>query len=148
MKNRGFTLIELVIAIGLAALFIPAMVYVFSFSLGSASQGEKYTQAYAIAQEQMEAIYYLKENDPSWDWNNGSLNTVAGEYYQPKSSGSGWILGPKTTSPIQVDGYMAKVEILTGETADSESRTIVVTVLWEDGGAPSDISLMSYVTNH
>jgi len=151
MKGKGFTLVELIIAIGLAAIFIPAIIYVFSFSFSSASQGEKYTQAYTIAQEQMEAVYFLKSSsDVNWDWVNSPADTILGiEYYQPKKSGLGWTLGPKTTTPVEdSNGFTAKVEILPGETSDLNSRTVVVKVAWKENGAPSDVSLVSYVTKH
>ena len=157
----GFTLIELIIAVGLTALFIPALVFVFSFSLGSASQGESYTQAYALAQENMEAIYYLKENDLNWDWDSEPSNTMEGEFYQPEKTGSDWILGSKTSSPIPTDGgYTITVKILPvnrlgmnisddpWSALDPYTRKVVVNVSWNEKGIPTDIDLVSYVSRH
>ena len=142
MKNEGFTLIELIIAIGLAAIFIPAIVYVFSFSLGAAGQGEKYTQAYALAQEQMEIIYHLKDQGGTdWDWE----------------------LTPPTSLPAlgEVDGFTRKIEISevyrcgldicndgTG-LKDPFTRKITVSIGWIEKAPPAqEVKLESYVTQH
>ena len=161
MKNKGFTLIELLIAMGLSALFLPALVFVFSFSLGAASQGESYTQAYALAQEHMEAIYYLKENSAEWNWQTQPANTIStNEYYQPYKAAGTWILGLITSSPQQDNGYTVTVKILpvirntaTGDISDSGevdiyTREIIVNVSWKEKGEPTDIELVSYVSRH
>lgn len=161
--QQGFTLIELLVAIGLTALFLPALVFVFSFSLGSASQGENYTLAYTLAQEQMEAIYYLKENDLDWDWTEFSpFNTAADEYYQPQIEAGRWTLGSRTDNPQLTDGkYTATVKILPvkrdavgniseeeGSDQDDTSRKIIIKVSWKENGIPTDIDLVSYVSRH
>lgn len=162
MKTNGFTLVEMLIAIGLAALFLPALVYVFSFSLGSANQGENYTQAYALAQEQMEVIYYLKENDLNWNWSSEPENTAVNEYYQPTKNGSGiWSLGSKTSSPLETNGHTITVQILpvkrtaTGDITEDEggipddtSRKIIVNVTWMEKSVPTQIDLVAYVSQH
>src|SRR4030042_2338141 len=163
MKTNGFTLIELLIAIGLTALFLPALVFVFSFSLGSASQGENYTQAYALAQGNNETIYYLKENSSDWNWTLLSpLNTSSTEYYQPSKPTGSWILGSKTPIPHEVDGYTTTVQIFQvernistgnitegqGDDIDPKTRKIVVNVAWKEKGEDTSIDLVSYVSRH
>jgi prepilin-type N-terminal cleavage/methylation domain-containing protein len=161
MKSKGFTLIELLIAMGLSALFLPALVFVFSFSLGAASQGESYTQAYALAQENMEAIYYLKENSAEWNWQTQPANTTStNEYYQPYKAAGTWNLGLITSSPQQINGYTVTVKILpvirnmtTGDISDSGevdiyTREVIVNVSWKEKGEPTDIELVSYVSRH
>ena len=166
MKSKAFTLIELIVAIGLSALFLPAIIFVYSFSLGAASQGEKYTQAYALAQEQMEAIYYLKEYGDDWIWGDDSINTSSTEFYQLQKDGEGWILGSKfseTTLPAEsvgYPGYTAIVEISgvqrnedgliaeDGTVTDHLTKEVKVTVSWLENGVPTDIDLTSYVSKH
>ena len=161
MKNNGFTLIELIIAIGLSALFLPALIFVFSFSLGSAGQGENYTKAYSLAQEQMEAIYYIKQNDENWEWAEFSpVNTNDGEYYQLQNNGNSWELGNITSNPQEnADGYTLSVEIhpvyrdvngniIESGFLDSLSREITVNVEWKENGFPTSINLVSYVSRH
>jgi len=163
--EKGFTLIELIIAIGLMAIFIPSLVFVFSFSLGTSVQGESYTQAYTLAQEQMEAIYYLKENDISWNWTSFPENNGEFDYYQPTQEDGVWSLGAKKDGPPKItDGYAVTVKILpvvrnaTGNisedpedplnTLDPTSRKILVDVAWNEKGEPTNIDLVSYATKH
>ena len=167
MKNtsKGFTLIELIIAIGLMAIFIPSLIFVFSFSLGTSVQGESYTQAYTIAQEQMEAIYFLKDNDISWNWTDYPENNGEIDYYQPSQIDGEWSLGlKKEGSPTITNGYAATVKIYpvirntSGDisedtddplnTVDPTSRKIVVDVSWKEKGEPTSIELVSYATKH
>ena len=60
MKN-GFSLVEILMAVALSAVFIPALVHIYSLSIFSTSQGEKFSQGTALAQEQMEAVYFVKK---------------------------------------------------------------------------------------
>lgn len=154
MNQKGFTLIELLFAIALSALFLPALVFVFSFSLGAASQGESYTQAYTIAQEQMEVIYSLKE---SWDWETEANPDT----YQLEKTSGAWSLVAVGATPIEIGGYTATVEIITvrrdsdgnitedaSEEEDQTTRKIIVEVLWKEKGEDTSIDLVSYVTKH
>ncbi len=166
MLNKGFTLIELLVALGLSALFLPALVFVFSFSLGAASQGESYTQAYALAQEQMEAIYYLKDNVGSdWDWTLTPVNTSPMEYYQPSKVSGSWKLDTTTTSPVKINGYTTTVQIFAVNRKDVDydgigdeiadmgipdnfTRKVAVKVAWKEKGQDTSIDLVSYVSKH
>jgi prepilin-type N-terminal cleavage/methylation domain-containing protein len=164
-NQGGFTLIELIIAVGLAALLLPAIITVFSFSLSSASQGENFTQAYALAQQEMEAVYFLKSQGTStWDWEKTPTNTNPGEYYQPQESGDSWVLGGITSTPIQdVGDIFTKVveiqevrrypvsEVVTADPVapiDNLTRKIIVDVSWKENGQDQKVTLESYVTQH
>jgi prepilin-type N-terminal cleavage/methylation domain-containing protein len=163
-NQGGFTLIELIIAVGLAALLLPAIITVFSFSLSSASQGENFTQAYALAQQEMEAVYYLKAQDETiWNWDDSNPNTNPGEYYQPQKIGDSWSLGGKTTTPTEdANGFTSKIEIVevrrypVSEIITDDplapinnlTRKIIVDVSWKENGQDQKVTLESYVTQH
>jgi prepilin-type N-terminal cleavage/methylation domain-containing protein len=159
--NKGFTLIEIMFAIALSALILPALVYVLGFSLKTARQGEKYTFAYAHAQEQMEGIISIKRNDIAWDWESSSLNTGSGEYYQPVLLSDSWQLGTKTTTPAEIGGFTKKVEIkevkrdASGNISsdpwsisDNYSRLVSVTITWKESGETEEIKLTTLQTKN
>ena len=152
--NHGFLLIEILIAIALAAIFLPAIGLILSFGLNAASGGDKMVTANGLAQEGMEAIYYLKsQNDANWDWSSNSpTNTdpAKKEYYQPYKNAVGvWQLGPTTTAPtITKDPYTRKIEIGDGFSGDPSSRKIIVHVTWSDNNGPEEVKLESYVAAH
>ena len=146
-NNFGFTFVEIIIALGLAAILLPALGRALSFSIRVASQGEKFSQAYALAQEDMEAIYYIKSNDTTnWAWTASS--PVSGTY-QPSKSGNVWALGPLVTTPVVAPiPFTRSVQISAGETGDSNSRLVHVVVSWPETDGSQKVTLDSYVTNH
>ena len=162
MKNQGFTLIEILLSVALLAVFIPAITDIYSLSLFTASQGEKFAQANSLAQEQMEAIFYIKDNDPGWDWNDSTINTSPTEYYQPQIMAGNWQLGAKTSTSTPIDDFTKTVQIIeiwrdpgnhnitpTGTgSLDNYSRQAKVTVTWTEKGQPQQVTLESLVTQN
>lgn len=163
-NNAGFTFVEIIIALGLSAILIPALGRALSFSIRVASQGEKFSQAYALAQENMEAIYYIKSQGIGWDW----INTPTDSLYQPNNSGGNWVLGGTVTVPVVGPvPYTRTVQIshikrstippfdICDEpctdpfaTPNDYTRKITVLVSWPEAGGTQQVTLNSYVTNH
>ena len=165
MKDSGFSLIEIIVAVGLAAIFLPAIGVILSFALFSASEGEQFSKAHNVAQEGMEAFFYLKsKNDSTWDWTTTPSNTASGEYYQPLQAGGIWQLGTKTTSPsVTQPPFTRKIELIQvcrnpsltiadcsapGASVDPYSRKVMVYVSWLENGQRQEVKLGSYVTAH
>lgn len=159
--KKGFTLIEIMITIALAAIIFPAVTRVFSLSIQSASQGEKYTKAYILAQQYMEGVLSMKKNNISWDWTTTPINTNSGEYYQPTFVSGEWSLGPITTSPSETEGFTSTVQIsevrrdVNGNISsdpwaltDSDSRWAIVSVSWKEKGYPEKINIKSLITKY
>lgn len=165
-KNLGFSLIEIIVAIGLAAIFIPVIGSTLSFSIRSSSQGEKFSQAHRLAQEGMEAIFYLKSHGGSeWQWElNNPENTVLGEYYQPTQVGADWQLGGKipedsltpegiftrkiAVAEVSRCGLRVCEEGEIGGIPDKHSRKITVYVTWPEENQTQEVKLNAYVTQH
>jgi len=165
ITNSGFTLLEIIVSMAIAAIILPALGAVFTFSLNSSSVGEKTSKANIYAQEQMEAVYQLKD---SWTWTTTDpANTSNTEYYQPCKNSSGvWNLGTKTNSPVEdpcatgMTGFKRTIQIfsvtrnsdgsLGGTTENKETRKVVSKVTWvdKDTANPEEVSLSSYVTKH
>jgi type II secretory pathway pseudopilin PulG len=155
MNNKGFSLIEIILAIGLSVIFLPAIMIVFSVGLHTSKQGEEYTKAYALASEHMEAIYALKmAGDSAWDWTTTPMAGI----YQPYKSAGKWLLGSTVSTPIKTDTiYTSTVTIAntqrcgttpcdSGGVVDTKTRKITVLVTWPDNIA--GVRLISYVTQH
>jgi prepilin-type N-terminal cleavage/methylation domain-containing protein len=126
MKENGFTLIEIIVAIGLAALILPALIIVFSFSIQSAGQGENFTKAYALAQKEMETMYHLKDQGGVvWNWITTPINSV-------------------TTTPL-AGGFTQKVGISDAHlygSADGTTRKIIVNISWLEKGQNQEVKLI------
>ncbi|OGK14126.1 hypothetical protein A3H80_04695 [Candidatus Roizmanbacteria bacterium RIFCSPLOWO2_02_FULL_37_19] len=162
MKNFGFTLVEVIVTIGLAAIFLPAIGVLLSLSLQSSVQGEKFSQAQALAQEGMEAVYYLKsQSDSGWDWVDTPENSPPDQFYQPTETDGIWELGSLTSSPIiGPEPFTRTVEITevrrcgddictdASAPVDDTTRKILVTVSWPEKGSIQKVELDAYVTQH
>jgi prepilin-type N-terminal cleavage/methylation domain-containing protein len=156
--KKGFSLVEVVLSVALLAVFLPAFIHLFSFSTFATSQGEKFTKAHAIAQEQMEAVIFLKnEGGSDWDWTSKPVDTASGQNYQPQFSAGTWDLGPiQSSEPLPVDGYTKKVGIRRilrcGVTIcefgapDNFSREVTVIVGWTENGKDQEVELKTLVT--
>jgi prepilin-type N-terminal cleavage/methylation domain-containing protein len=163
--NKGFTLVEILLAVALSAVFLPVLIKIFSLSLFSVSQGEKFSQAYALAQEQMEAIYEIRDQGGiNWDWTNTPSYTdiASGEYYQPNLISGKWLLGTKKNSsilPSETGGFIKKIEINevkrdvngnlytgVGSLEDKSSRFITVLISWKENGKDQEVKVDSLVT--
>lgn len=162
ITSKGFTLVEILIALALVAILIPAFITALHFSIFTSGQGDSFSRAYALAQEQMEVIYLLK-NEGGWTWDDTSpLNTAPGSYYQPVKSGNTWTLGSMTSAPIPDGFYTKKVEIkpimrdaagvINGSpplTDDNEnSRFVTVYVKWKENGITQEVKLESIITKY
>lgn len=166
MNNRGFTLIELLISVGLIAIFIPAIMKSLSFSLFASHQGEQYSQAYALAQEGMEAIYTIKSTGGTdWDWTSTPANTPSGYFYQPTISSGKWQLNSQTNTPAVTKAPFTRTvsiepvercvtaeplikEICIGGLVDQYTRKITISVSWPERGDDQEVHLEAYVTAH
>lgn len=161
--KKGFTLIEIMLAVALAAVILPALIGTLGFSLQSSKQNENFTNAYALAQEQMEAVYTIRNRgDASWEWTSSSPeNTSTGEYYQPHFSSGKWLLGSKTSSPSENDGFTKKVEIIPVKRdaldvlsddpwamEDDNSRLVKVSVSWKENSEIQEVELETLLTRY
>jgi type II secretory pathway pseudopilin PulG len=163
MKNRGFSFVEIIIALGLAAIIIPALASALSFSIRITSQGEKFTQAYGLVQEGMEAINYIKDKSPpdtNWKWDKSPLNPVDGTYQPVKQPNGTWVLNTLVTSPvigpkpftriIQVASVYrdSNKNIKPTGTIDPFTRKITSIVTWPESAGIQTASASAYVTKH
>jgi type II secretory pathway pseudopilin PulG len=136
MNNKGFTFVEIMISIGLAAIMLPALAQALSFSIRVASQGEKFTQAYSLAQKEMETAYAQK----SKDWNS---------LVDSGSTGFPYTLGVTITG-VKRCGTKPNLVICNdlSKPDDLDTKKITVTVSWHEAGGDQIIKLESYVTRH
>ncbi len=165
MRQQGFTFVELLISVGLIAIFVPAIYRALSFSILESRQGEQFSVAWTLAREGMESVFSLKSHGgASWDWEYTPSNTPVGSFYQPAVSGGSWQLGSITSTPsvttatftrtVSIDEVrrcgIPAVTICSDLLAqvDKYTRKITVTVSWPDPGGTQTVSLMSYVTAH
>lgn len=146
--RNGQTLIELVIAIGLAAALLPALVSgVAASRLGKAQQIQRFG-AVGLLKEAEEAVRAARNND----WSNVANNGV----FHPTVSGNTWILQNNSES---INGYQRSITISdvlrnssglissSGTILDPSVKKVDTTISW---GTPlvSQVTSTLYLTRY
>lgn len=131
-SQSGQSLIELLLAIGLMAIILPALLTGFISSReGKAQEGQR-LGATALLREAEEAVRSVREKD----WNTFALNGT----FHPVVSGSAWSLASSSES---VNGYQRQIIIsdaqrdpnnfnivFSGGVTDPSTKKITVSVSW------------------
>ena len=124
MKNRGFTLLEVLIATIILTVGVVALVWAFSVGMFASTETEDVELALGIAQAKLEAIY-------------GATGGVADEVLHDVAN-DGFIGDIYTDKNFQV-----KVE-----TDDDNPEQVDVTVYWDTKGGQTSITITTLVTDY
>lgn len=132
IKNRkGQSIVELLMAFGLASIVIPAILLGIMATRDGRAQHDQRVEAITILRTAQEAVRSIVQND----W----LLIPASGIYHPVVSGSSWTL---SSGPQVQDGYTTTVEITdvyrdsagaivtTGGTLDPSTKKVVTSVSW------------------
>lgn len=151
MKKRGQSLIELLVAVGVAAVFLPALATGLVASRNGRAQEGQRLLAVGLLKEAKEAVRTVREND----WTTFGALSGAGNLY-PVVSGSTWTLSNNAVNE-NVNGFKRKVVIsdvcrdttgavsATCPTMDPSTKKVVATVSWTTPLA-SSVSETFYLT--
>ena len=143
---RGQTLIELILAMGIAALIFPALLAGFMSSREGRVQQEQRLQAIALLKETEQAVRSVR--------NNGWSSFPSSGIYHPTVSGSTWQLQQNAAT---VNGFTQEVTVsgvnrnsagdivTSGGTDDPSTRKVVITISWTQPQVSSIVSTI-YLT--
>ena len=131
-SEKGQSLVELLITIGLSAILIPALLAGFSIIRSGRVQQDQRLQATAYVKEAQEAMRVVQANG----WSNLSAGT-----YHPVVSGTTWSLasGSETIANTSFTRQVVINDIFrdsngniasSGGTLDSSTKQITITVFW------------------
>lgn len=145
---RGQTLIELILAMGLAAIILPALMAGFMSSReGKVQQGQR-MQAIALLKETEQAVKSIRNTG----WNNFATNGT----YHPVLGSSSWSFASGT---IATNGFTQEVVIsdvsrnangdivISGGTNDPSTKKVVITIFWTQPQTSSITSTTYYTRN-
>ncbi|HYK08690.1 MAG TPA: hypothetical protein VEW42_04295 [Candidatus Eisenbacteria bacterium] len=144
-SERGQSLVELLITIGIATILIPALFAGIYTSRAGRAQQDQRLQATALARQTIEATRIVRDTD----WGNFAVNGT----YHPVVSGTTWVLA---SGSAVVNGFTQKVVIsdayrdsngnlAQSGTLDPSVRQVTATISWNTP-IPADVSLVSYFT--
>lgn len=157
--RRGYSLMEIVVAVGLMMAFVSSIVAASHFELRAVDESARKGKAAFLLEEGLEAVRVLR--DRGWSDNIGPL--VSGATYYPVFS-INWKVVAADPGPI--DGLFTRtvvfddvwrrdadsdiVDVSSGDakTIDPNTKRVTVTVAWPGpGGAVRQESVSTYLAN-
>ena len=130
-RSRGQLLVELLVALAVSAILIPAIVTGFVASRQGKAQERQRIEATALAREAVDAVRVIRDQA----WSNIAVNGI----YHPVISGNNWALASGSGT---VNGFTQSIEISdvfrdatgkiipSGGSLDPSTKHITVTVTW------------------
>jgi type II secretory pathway pseudopilin PulG len=134
MKQKGQMLVELVLAIGIAAIMLPALLTGLVASREGKPQQEQRVQAITMMKETEAAVKSIRDNG----WSSFAINGT----FHPVISGSAWALstgastsGGLTKQVVISDVYRSSTGDIvpqgtTGSTVDLSTKKADITITW------------------
>lgn len=136
-NNKGQAVIEILVAMGVAALMLPAILTGFISSRQGKVQQNQRLKAIGLAREAIEAVRSVRQEN----WSNIATNGI----YHPEISGSSWILSPGEetigdfTRRITIEDYNRDRQV------DPSTKKVEIKITW-DSILPSNITSVVYLS--
>ena len=147
-NEKGQSLVELLIAIGLASILIPAIFAGIGISREGRAQHDQRVHAISKLKNAQEAVRSIAQRNWTWIAPNGT--------YHPEISGASWILsnGPivedgLTTTIVITDVYrdVNGVIVSSGGEIDLSTKKVVTTVSWSTP-ISAEVTATSYFSRY
>ena len=160
MKNKGFTLIETIIAITLITVVITAVAGLILSTLLASQRNIHSVQAMYLAQESLEAVRYMRDSNwlQNYSWDGGkklwgaNLSEASGLYLDEVPCDP-----PNNTcfrfSSTEEDGQVSMMDdfiftrMITIAEVEEEAAQVTATVSWQERGVERSLELSTYLTN-
>jgi len=131
--NNGFSLIEVLLTLSIFSMFVVALIGALSFGEESSILGGKRTQATFLAEEGLEVVKNIRDEN--------FTNLVDGSYGLVKA-GSEWDF---SALPDVTDSFTRTINI---GTIDVNTKLVTSTVLWQQNlQRNGSVVLSTYLTN-
>ena len=136
MRQKGQSLIELLVAVGIFALASFALVFFIVNSYTSGQMSNEYLIADFLAREGLEAARNIRDN---------SFSGLAAGEYGLAISGGNWIFqGSEENLSLQLPGAKRMVAI---QDIGADRKKISSKVFWPAGGGQREVEFFTYFTN-
>ncbi len=148
LKQKGLSLVELIIAIGLSSIFLPVILTGLISSREGKAQQEQRLEAVTLLNQAQEAVRVVREKG----WSHLSQNGT----FHPLLLTNSWNLAPGAET---INGFSRQIDISdvfrdennnivpSGGYLDPSTKKVVVTVFWNTP-FPTSISSTAYLTRH
>ena len=158
LPNKGFGLLEIVIASGLVAGSLLAVISVFVLAQSTVEFSTQNLQAVFLAEEGLEVLRFLR--DSSWRQNISTLSGGTDYYFTFNTLTSEWTIAASEPPPIEgVFVRSFRIESVSRDSADNiepvynpandnpGTKKVIMKVSWNFKGQNQTASLEAYLTN-
>lgn len=155
-QNRGFGLLEIVIAVSIISATIFSLSFVFLISNKLAAESSNKMRANFLAEEALDALKLLR--DTSWNANLAGLNTGTNYYLSFSPTASSWNIS--ASSGAFIDGLFERritVEnvnrnasddiVSSGGSNDPDTRKFNAMISWSERSGTTTITVSTYLTD-
>ncbi len=148
ISSKGQALVELLLVIGISAIFLPALLTALVASREGKAQQEQRVEAVALMRETEEVVRSVREKG----WNLFSVNGT----YHPAVTGNAWSFGsgPETINGLTRELVISDVYrdqngvvVTSGGSIDTSTKKVTVTVSWTQP-RPSQVTSTLFVTRY
>jgi len=148
LKNRGFTVIEILVAIFIIGLTLTSLFSLYGISLKTTTQNKNKIAALNLASENLEITRAIRDDN----WNNIASLTMGTNYHLNKNDSNKWIFiqGAETqkgfTRKVIIDNVSRDTNdniVTSGGVNDLNTKKITSITTWQD----QNITLTAYLTN-
>ncbi len=151
MNNKGFGLIELIVAISVVFVMVVSVVGAYVFFINTAYKNTKITKATFLLEEGLEAVRSIRDTD----W--GTFSNISTSTNLFLTFDNGWKI---SNDDIYLDSLFERKIVLSdvyrdendgvvdsGGTFDAGTRKVDVFVSWRNPNATTTVSASEYLTN-
>ena len=140
MNRKGFSLLEILIALAILVVGVAAIVNVFPVGLHASKRAADFTSAGILAQEKMAEAMYLGYGN--WDDMDLDLDTVPSD-----TAGAGLEGPPDGKNPFSEpdDAYKWFIDVVQAETGVSNLAKVTLWIYWNDRGNETDETFITYI---
>lgn len=151
-KSGGQTLVEAIVALGVAVIIITALVAVTTTALNRAQFVKERTQAQKYAQEGLEWIRAERDKDWSDFANKAGLPPIGTSYCLNADPLTGWPSGACAANDYSLGGLFKREAVLERANIvpgppDPDQVEVRVTVSWQEGGRTHKSEQTTYLTS-
>lgn len=152
-SGAGFSIVEVVVAIAIGLMFFSSIYGIIFFANKSMHRGLSRTEAIQFAQEGIEIVRTIKNNN----WTDNIATLTSATTYYPYISDGAWAL--TTTPQPLINGMFTRTitifsvnrdandDIAVVGTDNPKTKRVVVNVSWVERGITDSVSLQAYMTN-
>jgi len=152
--KKGFSIVELVIAVSIIAVFIVSITFSFSLFLRLAFSNTLKVKAAFLTEEALESVRFLKQSD--WETHISSLESDT-DYFLDFSANTWQISGNYTLidglferrlvfEDVLRDNFDGRI-VEEGGTLDEGTKKLTVFVSWQRNNATTTESFSTYIAN-